>query len=398
LSSIDKQIKREADQIDAKPRAGYDPSGGPHRVGGQEVTIERAESDDELAEFWLFANEVYAQRAAHWRTTSNDVSPLLKGEGPGAAGRTTSALVARSGGRVIARAAALVDQHYIDRWDEPLGHVVLFEALPGTTEGVRALMDEASSWLRGHGLEAARAGWGGPGLDWPFTVDAYELLPPPVMRQNPAYYHSLLAEARFVAEKGMVDYKIEVTPDLVERWQDMLRAAEASGFQVMSFAEADKSRRAEDFATTWETAFAHHWGISPGSTAGWEEMFAHTEPVGAHEASVIAYRDGEPVGVTLCLPDLSSQARLVGDRELLPEERLNLFGIGVVESARGTGLNLAIAARSFLDLVRRGNTHISYTLVVDDNWPSRRTAEKLGARVCANYLVYRRDLTRPGVL
>ena len=45
---------------------------------------------------------------------------------------------------------------------------------------------------------------------WPFTVDAYELLPPPVMRQNPAYYHSLLAEARFVAEKGMVDYKIEV--------------------------------------------------------------------------------------------------------------------------------------------------------------------------------------------
>ena len=182
-------------------------------VGGQEVTIERAESDDELAEFWLFANEVYAQRAAHWRTTANDVSPLLKGEGPGAAGRTTSALVARSGGRVIARAAALVDQHYIDRWDEPLGHVVLFEALPGTTEGVRALMDEASSWLRGQGLEAARAGWGGPGLDWPFTVDAYELLPPPVMRQNPAYYHSLLAEARFVAEKGMVDYKIEVTSD-----------------------------------------------------------------------------------------------------------------------------------------------------------------------------------------
>ena len=109
-------------------------------------------------------------------------------------------------------------------------------------------------------------------------------------------------------------------------------------------------------------------------------MFAHTEPVGAHEASVIAYRDGQPVGVTLCLPDLSSQAGLVGDRELLPEERLNLFGIGVVESARGTGLNLAIAARSFLDLVKRGNTHISYTLVVGDNWPSRRTAEKLGAR------------------
>ena len=113
----------------------------------------------------------------------------------------------------------------------------------------------------------------------------------------------------------------------------MLRAAEGSGFRVVSFAEADRSHRAEDFWAVWETAFAHHWGTSPTSLArSWEQTFARTEPVGAHEASVIAYRDGQPVGVTLCLPDLSSQAGLVGDRELLPEERLNLFGIGVVEN------------------------------------------------------------------
>jgi hypothetical protein len=30
-------------------------------------------------------------------------------------------------------------------------------------------------------------------------------------------------------------------------------------------------------------------------------------------------------------------------------------------------------------------------MVLDDNWPSRRTGEKLGAQVCANYLVYRRN-------
>jgi len=29
--------------------------------------------------------------------------------------------------------------------------------------------------------------------------------------------------------------------------------------------------------------------------------------------------------------------------------------------------------------------------VPDDNWPLRRTAEKLGARVCANYVAYRRN-------
>ncbi len=373
-----------------KPHAPVDASGVSDDMRSQGVTVERAESDDDLMEFWLFANDVYANRPVHWRTAPEALNPSLKGQGPAAAGRTISAHVARSGGRIVARAAAVVDERYIDRWDEPLGHIVMFEALPGTTKAVRALMDEACAWLRGHGLEAARTG--AAFCDAPYTVDAYDLLPPPLPRQNPAYYHSLLAEARFLAERGWVDYKIQVTPGLVAQWQQMLQAGESAGFRVVSFAEADKSHRAQHFTAVWESAFARHWGGSSVSLAEWEQAFATTEPIGSHEASVLAYRGDEPVGLGLCLPDTSSQAVLVGDRLLLPEERLNVFGIGVLESARGTGLNLAIAARSFLELVRRGNTHVSYTLVLDDNWPSRRTAEKLGGWVCANYLVYRRDL------
>jgi hypothetical protein len=43
-------------------------------------------------------------------------------------------------------------------------------------------------------------------------------------------------------------------------------------------------------------------------------------------------------------------------------------------------------ARRYLELIKRGAKYLSYTLVLDDNWPSRRTAEKLGAFVCANYM------------
>ena len=44
-----------------------------------------------------------------------------------------------------------------------------------------------------------------------------------------------------------------------------------------------------------------------------------------------------------------------------------------------------------LELVRRGWTHLSYTPVLDNNWPSRRTGEGLGAILCANYLAYPRN-------
>jgi hypothetical protein len=75
-------------------------------------------------------------------------------------------------------------------------------------------------------------------------------------------------------------------------------------------------------------------------------------------------------------------------------EKLNVLGIGVRESARGRGVNLAMAAYAYLERVRCGAQYVSYTMVVDDNWPSRRTAEKLGAVVCANYLTYRRNFRR----
>ena len=67
------------------------------QVTSPHLTIGRAASDDELTEFLLFANEVYAQRPAHWVTTPGDLVPLLKG-GPTAAGRSTLPLVARSAG------------------------------------------------------------------------------------------------------------------------------------------------------------------------------------------------------------------------------------------------------------------------------------------------------------
>ena len=93
-------------------------------------------------------------------------------------------------------------------------------------------------------------------------------------------------------------------------------------------------------------------------------------------------------------PETSAFASVLPGRTLKARERLNWLGIGVRVPARGRGLNLALASFAFLALARRGATHVSYTLVLDDNWPSRRTAERLGGEVCASYLAYRRSFRR----
>jgi GNAT superfamily N-acetyltransferase len=297
--------------------------------------------------------------------------------------------MARAGKNIVARILAVIDVRYQQHWQERLGHLWWFEALPDSREAVRALMDEACAWLRSRGVEAARAGSGA--LEFPFVIDAYDALPPNILRHNPSYYHALLKDAGFESEKGWVDYKIAVRPELTQRWTSMVEAARRAGYDIVPVRNVPKDRRVTEFTATFNETFHSHWGWIPYTEAEVASLFSALESLGTLDASVLAYQNGEPVGMLLLTPEHSDHAVLAPGRTLRPDERLNVLAIGVKTQARGRGVNMAMAGYGLLELVRRGARYVSYTLVLDDNWPSRRTGEKLGGYICANYMVYRRN-------
>ena len=356
------------------------------------VKIETPQGRDALTEFLLFHDEVYDYRDAAWTAFVPLQLPILMGESPFSHDRKIRPFLARDRGRIVARAVAVVDAGYNRHWNERLGHILWFEALPDTRVATRLLMDAACEWLEQQGTEAARAGFGV--FEFPFVIDEYDLLPSPGVRQNPAYFHRLLKDAGFEWEKGWTDYKIEVGPELVARWEGALESALRAGYEILPLREIPVGRRAREFTATWNDAFRAHWGFAPFTEAEYTLLFRLLASTGALDTSVIAYVGGAPMGVLWVGPEISATARLKPGRILADSEKLNFLGIGVREAARGRGISLAMAGYSFLELVRRGARCLSYTLVLDDNWPSRRTAEKLGAWVCANYVVYRRNFRR----
>ena len=149
-------------------------------------------------------------------------------------------------------------------------------------------------------------------------------------------------------------------------------------------------RRLREFTELWADTFKAHWGFVAFTEAELGCLFDEWEPAGLLDTSVLAYDGDDPVGMCIVVADDPAHAVLAPGRAVEDSERLNLLAIGVRERARGRGVNYAIAARSFLALVERGAKWVSYTLVLDHNWPSRRTGEGLGASLCANYLTYRR--------
>jgi GNAT superfamily N-acetyltransferase len=356
------------------------------------IKIEIPEGVEALTEFVLFYDDVYDYRDARWPAPLELHLPILAGENPFAEGRRIRPFLARDGSKMIARAVAVIDERYNRHWQERLGHIVMFEALPQAPEPTRLLMNAACEWLRGQGAGAARAGFGL--LDFPFVLDDYESLPPDLARQNPDYYHRLLKDAGFESEKGWVDYKIDVRPELIKSWEHALESARRRGYEIVPLKDLPERRRVTDFTETWSDTFKAHWGFTPLSEDEISLLFEGFKPAGVFDTSVIAYHNGAPAGMLFVVPEVSATAIVKPGRVLKDSEKLNILGIGVRESARGHGVNLAMAAYAYLELVRRGAKFLSYTLVLDDNWPSRRTAEKLGAFVCANYMVYRRNFRR----
>jgi len=352
------------------------------------IKVETPEGEDALQQFVLFHDRVYAYRGARWPAPVDLYLSILGGQSPFGKEREIRPFWALDGGEIVARAAAVIDRRYQRHWGEALGHVTMFEALPETQTAVAALMDAAAEWLGSRGAVAARAGFGLFHL--PFPMDAYEALPPSVLRQNPPYYHVLLKHARFEVEQGWVDYKARVTPALTERWERALDGARRGGYTITPLREVSRSRRLREFTETWADTFKAHWGFTAFSEEELGFLFAGFEPTGFLESSVLAYEGDAPVAMCLVVPDDPGHAVLARGRRLDESERLNLLAIGVREAERGRGLNYAMAAYSFLTLARRGATWVSYTLVLDHNWPSRRTGEGLGASLCGNYLTYRR--------
>ncbi len=350
------------------------------------IRIEKAEGKDAIAEFVALHDRVYASRAVRWQSPPLH-GPMLLGLTAATQERELQPFVAREGGEVVARVCAAVDGPYLKHWNERVGHLLMFEAEPGAREAVRQLLDAACAWLAERGMQAARNGFGL--LETPFTTDDYEALPPSTLRQNPREYHALIKGAGFETERGFVDYSMPVLPHLVERWQSSLESAQRAGFELAPFREFPHPQRAQQLCDLWNATFASHWGWSPLSPGLVGLFVLDGQPV--LDSSVFAFSDGEPVGFCFVMPDDVSHAE---GRAPRPGEGTNSLAIGVLPRARGRGLNYAMAAYGYLELVQRGFSHVAYTLVLDDNWPSRRTGEGLGGVLRANYLAYRRDFAR----
>ena len=365
------------------------------------MRVNKLTTPDGLERFVDFAKEVYRDNACWVPGDKHHLIKLLSGNAGFGPQSDIQAFVVEDGGRIVATVAALRDEAYYLHWKEDLGHLLFFEALPDQNEAVDALIGAACEWLRERGCVGARLSMLA-GVQLPFTIDAYDVVPTCFNRYNPPYYHSYIKNCGFVTEHGLVEYETRFTPELEQRYREMVQRAKDAGVVVRSWDFDRIEEEGEAFTALANETFSAHWGFMPLPDAVLRGFYVDFKPFLIPEFLTFAEVDGRRVGFVYSLPDLNQAFHPMRDKVLeenFPEfqqrfqeiDRAALLIIGVKKEFRGRGINYAIAAQSYLEMIARGFKTASYT-VLDDNWPSRRTTEKLGGRVARNFNVYRREI------
>ncbi|HTR62122.1 MAG TPA: GNAT family N-acetyltransferase [Candidatus Binataceae bacterium] len=357
--------------------------------------VERVTSRHALEEFARLPYQIYAGRAAWWPPDVQNEVDFLMRRTPVTTYLDIAPFCARRGEQMVARVSAVVNHRYNEHWNEKLGHLIHFEALEDETEATEAMLRDAMEWIRARGMTAVRTGFAAF-LDYPYAIDNYDRLPSFLLRGNPAYYHCYLKDAGFETEKGQIDYTAHLDDQTLARYRGIIAAGQGRGVTYKTWRQFGFLAAIDAWTDVTNAAFARHWGWNPVTRAEVRPMLIALGETAVSDLSIIAEIDGEVVGAVFSVPDWSTMlARVRRGVTIDPDRgggtRGALINIGVLEGARGRGIAVSMAARSFLGMAQRGMRYAGYTLVLDDNWASRRTAQSLGARITDNFITYRHD-------
>ena len=316
--------------------------------------------------------------------------------------------LARRDGEIVGRIMASDDPNYISLHQSNVGCFGLFECI-NDGDVATALFEGAARWLRKRG----RSEMMGP-IDYStnyvcgLLIDGFQFPPTILTAHNPPYYRHLIESCGFTKAKDWYAWwfadPAKATTHLRRlaarfrrRCSAVIRPANLKNIR-------DESRRLRQI---YNQAWEKNWGFVPFTEAEIEFMTRELKPLLVPEFAWIAEIGNEPVGFTLCLPDINVALQKIDGRLtrfglpigliklLLYKRRIRkgrLIALGVVAKYRRAGIAEMLVLQVIEEtMVKRGMTgELSMTL--EDNFMINRFLEAIGAQRYKTYRIYGKSI------
>jgi ribosomal protein S18 acetylase RimI-like enzyme len=240
---------------------------------------------------------------------------------PSQATQKTQLWLAYRDGRAVGRIGACIDAAFDKLHGEHWGWVGFFECVDDQAVA-NALFDTAVAWCQSEGAETCT----GPAS---FTLnDECGLLienfddPPLILTtENPPYYERLWTSAGWEPAMDLWAWHFDRTAtELSDRQRRILeRLRKRAKITVRTARMKDFDAEVDRLFEVYNAAWSQNWGFAPLSEAEVKHLAKQVKPIVDPNLVLIAETDqGEPVGVTICLPDANEPMRKVRSGRLIP--------------------------------------------------------------------------------
>jgi GNAT superfamily N-acetyltransferase len=322
--------------------------------------------------------------------------------------------LARRDGEVVGTISSHIDHLHNEVHNEKIGMFGFFEMVNDYAVA-EALLSTARDWVRERGMSALR----GPlsfsqNHECGLLIDGFDGPPVILMTYNPPYYVDLYE--RFGLTKAMDLYAY--IGDLAQFERDpnklpvkLVRVSEKAKKRIgivtrsanMKAYEKEIERAEQVYNQAWEK----NWGFVPLTEAEIEKLAADLKQIIDPELAVVAEIDGEPVGVSIAIPDFNQVLKHLNGR-LFPFGWLKalwyarkitgtrLLVLGVISEYRGRGLEAILVIDTLKAAILNGYQSIELSWILENNEMMNRiilnTGQPYGAHVYRTYRMYQMPL------
>jgi GNAT superfamily N-acetyltransferase len=310
--------------------------------------------------------------------------------------------IAERNGEAVGRIAAIVNSNHNAIHHDKVGFFGFFEAI-NAQEVADALFDAAAIWLRSKGMDTMR-GPLNPSIndEIGLLIDGFDRPPVILMTYNPRYYPLLMEGYGFKKAKDLYAYLLRneqvLTPKL-ERGQKLVR--DRYGVTVRNLDFKDLARETVILKEMYNRIWEANWGAVAMTDAEFDFLAKDlAQAVGKFKDLVfVLEKDGEPIGFTLCLPDLNQVLRHNESGALLPAlyhlltrrkhiDLCRIVVLGVLPHYRGKGFDAVM----YYEVLTRAAAHNIFlgeaSWVLEDNEMMNRGAKMMNAERYKTYRIY----------
>jgi hypothetical protein len=314
--------------------------------------------------------------------------------------------LAKDGGNVAGRIAAIIDRNHINTHSEQAGFFGFFECLPDPVIAEK-LLDAASAWLKERDLEIMR----GPinpstNDECGFLLEGFDLPPMIMMTYTPPYYLDYMERCGLTKSKDLFAY-ISIIKDVsaagrLEKLASGVRSR-VPGLTVRPANMKQFHRELETVKDIYNSAWSHNWGFVPMTDEEIESMAKRLKPLIVPELLIMAEVNGSPAAFFMAVPDYNQvlskiNGRLgpVGLMKFMWYSRkisdIRVLTMGVKEKYRKKGIEGLLYLESFKAAMQKGYKRAEMSWILEDNVLMQRGCELMGGRLYKKYRIYEKKL------